>query len=339
MGGDFHVSLLKFAQLQDKLTEWPLSLGREKKQYWGIFSALLWASGQQASVCLLTSFQPHYLPSCHLYWVRGTLLTSPSSALWPSCWPLSTLGFFLGSTSLNIYTLSWEPWIWSQSGDHLPSMVVSLSQVNYESSGLESWFSTILVKYPHHHWKIPVASLLSSVLAIDKLIPALTTPWRESVIFRWLWLYHQGLKHISNWWDFRQDFHLGLREEIFLTQERFLLDLKANTLCARMGWLSECHTVFPIQTLGFCKGFSGNLPLSFKKSGSILIGLVCRIGALPKIILFVCNIHPKIFAQLSPSLPRGYELFSTTTLYQIATLPPPISYFSYHSIYTIWHTT
>lgn len=101
-----------------------------------------------------------------------------------------------------------------------------------------------------------------------------------------------------------------------------------------MGWLSECHTVLPIQTLGFCKGFSGNLLLSFKKSGSILISLVCWIGALPKIILFVCNIHPKIFAQLVPSLPCGYELF-TTTLYQIATLPPPISYFSYHSIYTI----
>ena len=70
-----------------------------------------------------------------------------------------------------------------------------------------------------------------------------------------------------------------------------------------MGWLSECHTVFLIQTLGFCKGFSGNLPLSFKKSGSILISLVCWIGAPPKTILFVCNIHPKIFAQLVPPLP------------------------------------
>ena len=63
-----------------------------------------------------------------------------------------------------------------------------------------------------------------------------------------------------------------------------------------MGWLSECHTVFLIQTLGFCKGFSGNLPL-------ILISLVCWIGAPPKIILFVFNIHPKIFAQLAPPLP------------------------------------
>lgn len=70
-----------------------------------------------------------------------------------------------------------------------------------------------------------------------------------------------------------------------------------------MGWLSQCHFVFPIQTLGFCTGFSVNLPLSFKKSGSILISLVCWIGALPKVILFVCNIHPKIFAQRAPLLP------------------------------------
>lgn len=173
--------------------------------------------------------------------------------------------------------------------------------MNHPGWSLDSppyWSSTHSIT-ERYQW--PVSSPLS--LLIDKLIPALTTPWRESVIFRWFWLYHLGLKHISNWWDFREDFHLGLREEIFLTRERFLPDLKPNKLCARMGWLSECHTVFLIQTLGFCKGFSGNLPLSFKKSGSILISLVCWIGDPPKTILFVCNIHPKIFAQLAPPLP------------------------------------
>ena len=118
--------------------------------------------------------------------------------------------------------------------------------MNHPGWSLDSppyWSSTHSIT-ERYQW--PVSSPLS--LLIDKLIPALTTPWRESVIFRWFWLYHLGLKHISNWWDFREDFHLGLREEIFLTRERFLPDLKPNKLCARMGWLSECHTVFLIQT-------------------------------------------------------------------------------------------